>query len=129
MIAQLTRADLAASQEALGPEKVAAIMAAINAHGTAREQARRTFPGRDAAQRDFVRGYEDETGHGDGGPFRGTPAERAGRLAAIRTFGLDREEACQRLQLALAAPLRSAERQHDASDCPLFRAVDEPRLF
>lgn len=129
MTAQLTRADLRASQEALGPEKVAAIVAAINTYGTAREQARRTFPGRDVAQRDFVRGYEDETSHCDGGTLRGTPAERAGRLAAIRTFGLDREETCQSLQLAIAAPLRSAERQHDASDCPLFRAADEPRLL
>lgn len=45
-----------------------------------------------------------------------------------------REEAQRQIALRLAAPKRAdagqfIADQHDASDCPLFRAADEPRLF
>ncbi|NLS27949.1 hypothetical protein S2M10_29510 [Sphingomonas sp. S2M10] len=127
MTIQLTRADLSASGEQLGTEKANAILAAIFTHGSMREQARR-YTKSAPAQRAFMRGYEAEIGKWFG-PVDGSRDEQAGRMAAIRTFGLDMAEMRQRMQLRANAPLRSRERQHDASECPLFSAADEPRLL
>jgi hypothetical protein len=35
----------------------------------------------------------------------------------------------QIVSILLRSPLKSTHPQHDASDCPLFRAADEPRLL
>ncbi|MCH2239336.1 MAG: hypothetical protein MK060_15760 [Blastomonas sp.] len=41
----------------------------------------------------------------------------------------DPERDRQIVELRLKSPNRSTHPQHDASDCPLFRAADEPRLL
>lgn len=41
----------------------------------------------------------------------------------------DPERDRQIVRLRLQSPHRSTKPQHDTSDCPLFRAADEPRLL
>lgn len=131
---QLTRAHLSAPGDELTSAQKAAILNAINRHGTPNEQARRAFPGNRRAQLKFIRGFEHELRR-DGTQPTGCNAENQGRAAAINTFGLDGcADDRQRIALRLASPMRAdpgryIAAQADAGHLPLFIAANEPVLL
>lgn len=50
-------------------------------------------------------------------------------LGVFQEQPADIERDRQIVKILLKSPNRSRAPQHDASDCPLFRAADEPRLL
>lgn len=131
---QLTRAHLNAPGDELTSAQKAAILNAVNRHGSATQQARRAFPRSPRAQREFLRGFEHECRQDRTMPT-GSHAENQGRAAAINTFGLDGcADDRQRIALRLASPMRAdpgriIAGQADAGHLPLFIAANEPVML